>query len=245
MTATAARIDTAMVLAAGFGTRMAPLTDTLPKALVPLCGKPLMDWAMERLETAGARRFVVNTHYLAEQVAAHLSGRADVTLVHEPEILETGGGVMNALPALGDGPFFVVNADSVWLDGVRPAIPRLAEGWNPARMDGLLLMTPTVGAYGYGGLGDFYLDSWGRAERRREGAVAPYLFAGVQVLTKAAFTGLPAGKFSLNRVYDRLEQAGRLYGLVHDGEWYHIGTPEMLETAEAVIAAGHSRANTR
>jgi MurNAc alpha-1-phosphate uridylyltransferase len=241
-----AEIDTAMVLAAGFGKRMRPLTETVPKPLIPLCGTPLIDWTMARLRAAGVGHFVVNSHYLADRIEAHFAGAPDVTLSYEPEILDTGGGVRNALPLLGEGPFFAANADTVWLDGPVPAARRMAAAFDPARMDALLLLHPVATAGGdYAGPGDYALDPLGRAERRREHSVAPHLFAGLSVLTPALFDGAPAGAFSLNRVFDAAERAGRLHALVHDGEWYHVGTPAALEETESVIERGHTQANTR
>ncbi len=240
-----ARIDRAMVLAAGFGTRMRPLTDDRPKPLVRLCGKPLVDWAMAHLRAAGVSRFVVNAHYHADQIAAHFDGVPDVAVSREPEILDTGGGVAKALPLLGEAPFFVVNADAVWLDGVRPALDRLAEAWDPARMDALLLLQPAATIDDYTGAGDFHLDPTGRARRRTELEIAPYVFAGVQILSPRLFEAAPAGAFSLNRLYDAAEAEERLAGLVHDGEWYHVGTPAALDHAADVIERGHTRSNTR
>lgn len=246
MTEAGTDIRTAMVLAAGFGKRMRPLTETLPKPLIPLCGTPLIDWTMARLRAAGVGRFVVNSHYLADRIAAHFDGAGDVTLSHESEILETGGGVRNALRLLGDQPFFVANADTVWLDGPIPAAARMAASYDPGRMDALLLLHPVATAGGdYAGPGDYALDSLGRAERRRENVVAPFLFAGLSILTPSLFEGMPDGAFSLNRVFDAAEAAGRLFALVHDGEWYHVGTPSALEETEAVIDRGHTAANTR
>lgn len=243
-------IDRAMLLAAGFGKRMRPLTDDRPKPLVELCGTPLIDWAMARLDRQGIARIVVNAHYLAEKIEAHFADDARVTLSPEPEILETGGGVVKALPLLTDDgahdrPFFVINADAVWLDGTRPALERLARRWDPATMDALLLLHPTVATDDYDGQGDYHLEPDGRARRRTEHEIAPYLFAGVQILSPRLFEDAPAGAFSLNRLYDKAEAEGRLAGVVHDGEWYHVGTPQALAAAEEVIAGGHTKSNTR
>lgn len=252
----AARIDRAMLLAAGFGKRMRPLTDDRPKPLVELCGKPLIDWAMDRVIRHGIGHVVVNAHYLAARIEAHFAGNPAVTISHEPEILETGGGVSKALPLLrgqveggapldADAAFFVINADSVWLDGTNPALARLNHAWDATRMDALLLLHPTVATDDYDGPGDYHLEPDGRARRRAEHEIAPYLFTGVQILSPRLFAEAPAGAFSLNRLYDRAEAAGRLAGLVHDGEWYHVGTPQALAETEAVIARGQGRSNTR
>lgn len=242
-------IDAGMLLAAGFGKRMRPLTDARPKPLIEVCGKPLLDWAAERLRAGGVTRLVVNAHYLAEQIEAHVADQPDVVVSPEPEILETGGGVKQALALLTDGrgaaPFFVVNADALWLDGQRPAVERLAEAWDDQAMDALLLLHPTVAVDDYSGPGDYHLDPDGRARRRGEGEIAPFLFAGVQILSPRLFAGAPDGAFSLNRLYDRAQTDGRLAALVHDGEWYHVGTPDALAATEEIIALGHTKTNTR
>lgn len=226
---------TAMVLAAGFGKRMRPLTETTPKPLVPLLGKPLIDWVMDRLQAGGIHNYVVNSHYLGDQIEAHFTGRDDVLLSPEQDILDTGGGVKKALPLLDSSWFVVANADSIWLDGPRPAVTRLLETWDPERMDILLLLTPVDTAHGYNGTGDYFLDADGRARRRSSGEPAPLVFAGVQVLATHLFDDSPDGFFSLNILFDRAEKAGRLFGISHDGRWYHIGTPESLISAQDVI----------
>jgi MurNAc alpha-1-phosphate uridylyltransferase len=228
---------TGMVLAAGLGTRLRPITDHLPKPLVTLGGRTLLDHAIDRLAASVVERIVVNLHYKPEMIAAHLAERRSpaITLVRESELLETGGGVFNALDALGD-VFYVVNADVFWLDGKTPALLRLAGAFDAERLDALLLLQRTATALGYEGRGDFMLDPLGRVRRRHEREVAPHLFAGVQILHKRLFDGCAPGKFSLNRLYDRAIAAGRLVAIVHDGEWYHIGTPAGLALAEARLA---------
>ncbi len=225
----------AMVLAAGFGKRMRPLTDTVPKPLVRLLGKPLIDWVMDRLRAGGIEDYVVNAHYLGDRIETHFAGRDDVALSPEAEILDTGGGVKNALPLLRDDSFVVANADSVWLDGDRPAVARLLEIWDPTKMDALLLLTPVNTAHGYDGKGDYFLDAEGRVRRRTADETAPLVFAGVHVLTARVFDDSPDGFFSLNVLFDRAEKAGRLFAVQHDGQWYHIGTPEALAAAEDTI----------
>jgi MurNAc alpha-1-phosphate uridylyltransferase len=229
----------AMVLAAGLGLRMRPITETLPKPLVRVAGETMLDRALDKLAAAGVTEAVVNTHHLAGQIAEHLKGRKapGITLSHEDDVLETGGGVLKALPHLGDGPFFVVNSDSIWDDGPVPALARLAAAWDDAAMDALLLVHPTVTAVGYHGAGDFFLNLDGRLARRREQQIAPFLFTGLQILHPRLFEGLEPGKFSLNRVYDRALEADRLYGLRHDGAWYHVGTPAALDEVEAIFTA--------
>lgn len=232
-----AHIDHAMVLAAGRGERMRPLTDTCPKPLIEVRGQPIIDYVLDRLEAAGVETVVVNLHYLGSQLEAHLSARArpPVTFSHENELLNTGGGVYQALPHLGGGAFFVVNGDVVWLDGRDPALTRLAAHWDEERMDALLLLHPTAFAVGYHGRGDFIMDPEGRLRRRREYEVAPFVFAGIQILHARLFEGMTAEPFSLNKVYDKAIRSGRLWGLRHDGEWCHVGTPEALQQVEAAL----------
>ncbi len=230
---------TGMALAAGLGTRLRPITDSIPKPLVRLGGRTLLDHAIDRLEAAGVETVVVNTHYRGDQITAHLAKRSRPRIVisEEADLLETGGGVRNALPLLGEH-FYVVNSDIVWLDGTVPALERLARAWDETEMDALLLLQRTTTAIGYEGLGDYFLDPLGMPRRRREREIGPYIFAGVQILHRRLFDGLEAmpAKFSLNRLYDRAHEAGRLRGIVHDGEWYHIGTPAGLDLAEERFA---------
>lgn len=230
--------DTAMVLAAGFGKRMRPITDTMPKPLVPVDGRSMLDRALDKLVAVRVQKAVVNTHYLGDQIEAHLQDRSDIAinLSPEDEILETGGGVQKALPLLGGSPIYVVNSDTVWDDGPIPALQRLAEHWDGHRMDGILLLQPTVTAIGYDGTGDFFLDGVGRLRRRVAGELSPFVFTGVQILHPRLFDGVAAGRFSLNVVYDRALESGRLYGLRHDGAWYHVGTPEGLEQVNGIFS---------
>jgi len=226
-------IDSAMILAAGFGTRMRPITNHTPKPLVPLRGRALIDHAIDRLVAAGVRRIVVNTHYKAEMIAAHLKSRRDVAieLSHEPALLDTGGGVKKALPLLGDA-FFVLNADVFWLNAKVPALARLRRAWDDARLDALLLVQRTVTAVGYDGPGDFTVDPLGRLRRRGEREVAPHLFAGIEILSQRFFEGSPDGAFSLNPLWNQAIDAGRIEALIHDGEWFHVGTPQGLAATE-------------
>jgi N-acetyl-alpha-D-muramate 1-phosphate uridylyltransferase len=229
---------TAMVLAAGLGTRLRPITEALPKPLVQLGGRALLDHAIDRLALAGVERVVVNAHYKAEMMAAHLAGRdhPHIELSAEAELLDTGGGVARALPRLGDD-FYVVNGDVFWLDGTEHALGRLAAAFDPEWMDAILLLQRTVGAVGYDGIGDYFLDPLGAPRRRREREVAPYLFAGIQLLHRRLFDGVADRVFSLVRLYDRAEAAGRLHAIVHDGEWYHIGTPDGLAASRERLAS--------
>ncbi|BDG75321.1 nucleotidyltransferase family protein [Roseomonas fluvialis] len=234
----------AMVLAAGLGTRMRPLTDELPKPMLPLAGRSLLDHALDRLAAAGVTQAVVNAHWHADRIAEAMALREHpcVVLQREEDLLETGGGVTRALPLLGGGAFAVVNGDAFWLDGPTPALNRLAAAFDAAEMDALLLMVRTTQVEGAVGTGDFLLDPLGRMRRPKEREIAPYLYAGVQILSPALFEGAPAGAFSLNRLYDRAIEAGRLFGLVHDGVWFHLSTPEDLRYAEDTLRAGLVRA---
>jgi MurNAc alpha-1-phosphate uridylyltransferase len=218
-----------MVLAAGLGTRLRPITDTIPKPLVQINGRGLIDHAIDRLEAAGVEHVVVNLHYKAAMIAEHLAHRDHprIELSEEAELLDTGGGVARALPLLGEA-FFVVNSDVFWLDGRASALLRLAAAFDPSLMDGVLLLQPTATAVGYDGSGDYFLDVRGNPRRRRDGEAAPYLFGGIQLLHQRLFDTTPGPVFSLVRLFDRAEAAGRLGAIVHDGEWYHVGTPEGL-----------------
>ncbi len=230
----------AMVLAAGLGLRMRPLTETRPKPLIEVAGRSLLDRVLDHLQAAGIEDVVVNAHYLASQIEAHVAARTAgslrITVSVETERLETGGGVAKALPLLGHEPFFVVNGDVLWLDGPRPTLIGLAKAWDETAMDALLLLHPTATAFGYDGEGDFVIGEDRRLVRRSDGAAAPYLFAGIQILSAGVWTGLPAPPFSLNWIYDRAAAAGRLFGLVHTGSWFHVGTPGDLALAETELA---------
>ena len=230
--------DKAMVLAAGLGTRMRPHSGALPKPLVEVGGRSLIDRALDRLQAAGVATVAVNTHYMAAQIEAHLARRKAPRIVisHEPELLETGGGVLNALPDLVPGPFYVLNCDAVWTEGSRPALARLAAAWDDRVMDALLLLHPTERVGGYDGTGDYFLDPDSRPRRRGAGKVAPFLFAGVQMLHRRLFHHAPDGRFSLNLLYDRAQAAGRLSAIVHDGDWFHVGTAGGVKLAARALA---------
>lgn len=232
--------DTAMIMAAGLGKRMRPLTTTTPKPLVRVSGKPLIDYALDHLEQAGVKQAVVNVHYLPEQVEAHLANRAVPHCIISDEreqLLETGGGMIKALPLLPD-PFFCVNSDNVWLDGPRNALVELSDRWDPAIMDALLLVVPHPRAHHHQGLGDFHLDAAGRITRRRPGRVAPYIYIGIQIVSHRLLRDAPQGAFSTNMLWQRAIEEGRLYGLVHTGEWFEVGTPEAVAPTEARLAGG-------
>jgi len=227
----------AMVLAAGLGLRMRPITDKTPKPLVKVGGRTLLDHCLDRLIAAGVEMVVVNTHHLADQIDNHMKFRRDVEIVvsHETELLDTGGGVKKALPELGSDAFYVVNADVLWLNGPIDALKRLADEWRDDAMDALLLLHSTVEAYGYSGRGDFIIDPVGKLARRPEREVAPYVFTGIEILHPRALANTLDGPFSLNLVFDRAVRNDRLYGIVHDGEWFDIGTPHGLEQAETYM----------
>jgi len=227
-----------MVLAAGLGTRMRPLTDGKPKPLVQVAGKPLLDHVLDKLAAAEVETVVVNVHYLADQIEKHVAGRKSPRVVISDEraaILDTGGGIVKALPHLGSGPFFHMNSDTLWLEGVTPNLSRLAVQFDVSGMDILLLLASTATSIGYEGRGDFNMAPDGRLSRRAERQVAPFVYAGAAVLSPAIFADAPKGAFSLNRLFDRAAEAGRLYGLRLDGTWMHVGTPAAIQAAEAAI----------
>jgi N-acetyl-alpha-D-muramate 1-phosphate uridylyltransferase len=227
-----------MVLAAGLGTRMRPLTDSTPKPLIKVAGKPLIDHVLDRLSDAGVERAVVNVHHFAEQLQRHLTHRQHPTIVISDErglLLGTGGGVRKALPELGGAPFFHVNSDTIWIDGVKSNLSRLADSFDSATTDALLLLAPTTGSVGYSGRGDFSMTSDGRLLKRTEQEVAPFVYAGAAILSPALFEGAPSGEFSLTTLFERAAHAKRLHGLRLDGVWMHVGTPEAVGEAEAAI----------
>jgi MurNAc alpha-1-phosphate uridylyltransferase len=233
--------EVAMVLAAGLGTRLRPITDNLPKPLVEVAGRAILDRVLDALGDAGVARCVVNTHYLAPMIAAHLAGRTapGAELSHEHELLDTGGGVARALASLGGEPFFVINADILWSDGPGgSALARLATKFDARTMDALLLLVPCRRAIGYDGPGDFMADDRGRLRRRGGAASAPYVFTGLQILHPRLFGDCPDGAFSLNVLYDRAIASGRALGIEHTGRWFHIGTPAGLELASAALGPG-------
>jgi N-acetyl-alpha-D-muramate 1-phosphate uridylyltransferase len=227
---------TAMVLAAGMGVRMKPLTDTLPKPLVKVGGKALIDHVLERIEATGVERIVVNVHHLADLIEDHLAGRAGIVISDERGmLLETGGGVVKALPLIGDAPFFLVNSDTIWIEGVKPNLTRLADAFDPASMDALLLLAATASSVGYVGRGDYSMGPDGRLQRRGEREVVPFVYAGVAIFSPALFADAPSGAFSLTRLFRRAEEAGRLHGLRLEGVWMHVGTPSAIQEAEAAM----------
>jgi N-acetyl-alpha-D-muramate 1-phosphate uridylyltransferase len=232
--------DAAMVLAAGLGKRMRPLTAAQPKPMVRVAGKPLIDHALDRLAEAGIARAVVNVHYLPDAVEAHVSARAvpAVTISDERELLlETGGGLVKAQDLLPD-PFFCVNSDNIWLDGPRNAFHELSATWDADRMDALLLLVPHTGARNFSGKGDFHMDGKGRISRRRSGRIAPFIFTGVQLISKKLLEGAPEGPFSTNLLWDRAIERGRLCGVAFSGQWFEVGSPAAIAPTEAALAGG-------
>ncbi len=235
------RPRTAMLLAAGLGTRMRPLTQSTAKPLLPLGGRPLLDHALDRLAAAGVQTVVVNAHWQSARMSAHLCARPrppEIVLRHEASLLDTGGSVAAALDALGDGPFFVVNGDAFWLDGPTPALDRIAAAWDNS-VDAVLLVHRGFQVQADVGRGDFAIDPWGGVRRPAELEIVPYVFAGVQLASVALFADAPAGRFSMNLLWDRAIAAGRLRAVVHDGLWFHLSTPPDLARAESSL---HDRA---
>ena len=239
-----------MIMAAGLGTRMRPLTDDKPKPLVSVAGRTLIDHALDRLVAAGVTLAVVNVHYKADMVKAHLASRRDLEIRFSEEneaLLGTGGGVVKAMPHFGAEPFFVMNTDTVWVEGFGSALERMKQLWRPETMDGLLLMASMVTAIGYEGPGDFNMDPDGHLTRVAEHRLSPFAYPGVQIVHPRLFGAAPSGAFSTNRVWDIAIKAGRLYGIRLDGVWIHVGTPEALRDGELFLAGtmpADSRSNS-
>src|ERR1700686_259545 len=224
----------AMVLAAGLGVRMRPLTDRLPKPLVQVAGRTLLDHVLDKLGDAGVNEAVVNVHYLPDQIVSHVAARTRPRVIISDErhqVLGTGGGVVKALPLLGPAPFFLVNADTLWIDGVRPNLARLAETFDASRMDILLLMAPTTSSIGYGGSGDYAMLPDGALRKRREHQVVPFVYAGAAIMSPSLFADAPTGDFSLTKMFDAANEQERLFGLRLDGGWLQVGTPHAGQAA--------------
>jgi len=232
-----------MVMAAGLGKRMRPLTATRPKPLIEVAGKPLIDHAFDRLRSAGVKRAVVNVHYLADALEAHVTHRVkDIEVVVSDErkqLMETGGGLVQARDLLGDAPFVCVNSDNLWIDGPIDAIRQLAAAWDDERMDALLLLVPLARAHCHPGNGDFHIDPFGKiVGRRKPGRLAPFVYTGVQILSPRVIRDWPEGAFSTNLFWERAIAAGRAYGVVHQGLWFDVGSPPAIAATEAVLANG-------
>lgn len=235
-------IETAMLMAAGLGKRMRPLTATRPKPLVKVAGKALMDHALDRLVAGGVSKVVVNVHYLADTVEAHLHAhRHGIEIAVSDErtkLLETGGGLIHAKPLLGDGPFFCANSDNLWIDGPQETLGMMQRIWDSERMDALLLLVPLARAHCHNGPGDFHMDPCGRLSRRKVSHVAPFVFTGVQILSPKLLVDPPSDVFSTNVFWNRAIEAGRLYGISHQGLWFDVGTPRAIPTVESMLAHG-------
>jgi MurNAc alpha-1-phosphate uridylyltransferase len=232
--------DTAMILAAGLGKRMRPLTASQPKPMVRVAGKPLIDHALDRLAEAGVAKAVVNVHYLADALEAHVLARKapKVTVSDERALLlETGGGMVKALPQLPD-PFFALNADNIWLDGPKSAFHDLSRRWDPEAMDALLLVVPHARAMNFSGPGDFHMDPLGRVSRRRDGRIAPFIYTGIQLVSHRLLRDAPEGPFSTNILWNRAIAEGRLYGISFTGLWFEVGTPQMIRPTEEALTGG-------
>lgn len=229
----------AMVMAAGLGKRMRPLTATRPKPLVELAGKPMIDHVLDRLKAAGVAKAVVNVHYLADALEGHLAtiDGIDIAISDErAQLLETGGGLVKALPEIDSDPFLSLNSDNFWIDGPTDSLKLLARHWDDERMDALLLLVPHSRAYCHAGRGDFHLDAKGRVRRRERGKVAPFVFTGIQMVSKRLLEGAPEGKFSTNILWDRAMEKGRVFGTVHQGLWFDVGRPQSITRTQAVLA---------
>ena len=232
---------TAMVMAAGLGTRMRPLTATRPKPLVEVAGKPLIDHVLDRLRAAGVEKVVVNVHYLADSLEAHLGSRTDLEVAISDErdlLLETGGGLVRAAPLIDCDPFIAVNSDNFWVDGPADTIKLLAAHWDATKMDALLLLVAQARAGNHLGQGDFHMDTAGRLGRRRKARIAPFVFTGIQIMAKKLLEDAPEGPFSTNILWDRAIAEGRLYGVVHQGLWFDVGTPAAIGATEDALAHG-------
>jgi MurNAc alpha-1-phosphate uridylyltransferase len=234
--------EAAMVLSAGLGKRMRPLTATRPKPLVEVAGRTLLDRVLDHIRAAAIGRVVVNVHYLADAVEAHLAARdqgLELRISDERALLmETGGGVLQALPLIDADPFLVVNSDNLWIDGPVDAISLLADRWDATAMDALLLVVPLARAACHSGPGDFYMDPVGRLSRRRPGRIAPFVFTGLQIVARRLFDDPPAGPFSFNLLWNRAIAADRCYGVVHQGLWFDVGTPHAVRATEDTLADG-------
>ncbi|HYI43556.1 MAG TPA: nucleotidyltransferase family protein, partial [Sphingomicrobium sp.] len=223
----------------GLGKRMRPLTASRPKPLIEVAGKPLLDHVLEKLKEAGVQRAVVNVHYLADSVEAHLAARdfgLDIAVSDERSLLlETGGGMVHAEPLIDSDPFLVVNSDNMWVDGPADTLRLLASHWDDSKMDALLLLVPHARAQNHSGVGDFHLDRTGRLRRREKSRVAPFVYTGIQISSKRLLEGAPQGPFSTNILWDRAIEAGRCFGAVHQGLWFDVGTPPAIKATELFL----------
>jgi MurNAc alpha-1-phosphate uridylyltransferase len=230
---------TAMIMAAGLGKRMRPLTATKPKPLIEVSGKALLDHVLEKLSASGVRKVVVNVHYLADALEAHLATRAhglEVAISDErSQLLETGGGLVKAAPMIDSDPFLALNSDNLWIDGPADTLKLLASQWDDSKMDALLLLVPQASALNHKGMGDFHMDRTGRLRRRERSHVAPFVFTGIQMVSKRLLRGAPEGPFSTNILWDRAIEEGRCFGAVHQGLWFDVGTPQSIQLTETAL----------
>ena len=228
-----------MIMAAGLGKRMRPLTATRPKPLIDVAGKALLDHVLDRLSVAGVKKVVVNVHYLADAVEAHLANRdhgLEVVISDErKELMETGGGLVHAVDLIDSDPFLALNSDNLWVDGPADTLKLLASQWDDSKMDALLLLVPLARALNHKGIGDFHMGRTGRLRRRDRSHVAPFVFTGIQMLSKRLLRDAPEGPFSTNILWDRAIAEGRCYGAVHQGLWFDVGTPKSIELTETAL----------
>lgn len=234
--------NTAMVMAAGLGKRMRPLTATRPKPLVEVAGRTLLDHSLDRIRAAGIGKVVVNVHYMADALEAHLRSKVTGLGIKVSDeralLLETGGGLVHALPLIDDDPFFCVNSDNFWVDGPVDSFQLLAERWDDEQMDALLLVVPLARAHCHRGTGDFHLDGWGKLSRRKPEKPAPFVYTGIQLIAKRLLRDAPSGAFSTNIFWDRAIAEGRCFGVTHQGMWFDVGTPEAIPVVETMLAHG-------
>lgn len=233
--------DVAMVLSAGLGTRMRPLTADRPKPLVQVAGKAMIDHCLDKLADAGVARAVVNVHYLPDLLVDHLASRSAPAVTISDErglLLETGGGMVKALPLIGSDPFFCLNSDNLWLDGPGNVFAQLSAAWDATRMDALLLVVPHARASNYTGKGDFHLDPHGQITRRRSGRIAPFIYSGIQLVSHRLLRDAPEGPFGTMTLWQRAIDEQRLYGVTHLGQWFEVGSPQAIAPTEAALLRG-------
>lgn len=234
------KVETAMIMAAGLGNRMRPLTDKRPKPLVEVAGKAMIDHCFDKLAAAGIGKAVVNVHYMADMLEAHLAALPYPVAIRvsdeRAQLMETGGGLVQAEPLIAEDNFFCINSDNLWIDGPANSLHQLAEAWDEDRMDALLLLVPRITAHNYKGSGDFHLDGEKRISRKRPGQEAPMIYSGIQLLSKRLLRDPPEGPFSTNILWERAIGEGRLFGSVHQGEWFEVGSPEAIAPTEAALA---------
>jgi len=230
---------TAMIMAAGLGKRMRPLTATRPKPLIEVSGKALLDHALEKLRVVGIKKIVVNVHYLADALEAHLTSRdhgLEVVISDERDrLMETGGALVQAAPLIDCDPFLALNSDNLWIDGPADTLKLLASHWDDAKMDALLLLVPQARALNHKGMGDFHMGRTGRLRRRERSHVAPFVFTGIQIVSKRLLRDPPEGPFSTNLLWDRAIEEGRCFGAVHQGLWFDVGTPQSIQLTETAL----------